>query len=1473
MVEKRGQDFVYHKLERDVPGSVLMAHPPLNSDFKLLPKATQQLRAIANAAHKRRVLEVVDEDVALDTQVSCRPGKATHKAGSRRAKRHNVIFPWCLKQEAFNAIVRDTGQATVEAWLPRHASKGHLERRLRHFADLQKHQFDANDHIFSCGPHHRMEQFLRLVKRAQERCPGLQVTCVVPYRPNAKWWKLLPGRCVRVFSPHSQIFQNGTGVIGHKDAVYVFSSKLVDTNATTTGQAHAPEFPDTEASISALHEVPTVNDASLPDLSRVLITFTANIQGKHIKALIDCGASEDFIDRALVTQLGIHTHRQDKQYVRLANGSRQDSGVVTPAIEFTLAELRESRVFRVTPLSSYGIILGKPWLTARNPVVDWRTNSLTISTGEHSTPITLVGRTKAVKAGAATLRLMTPAEEKTAFAHHMDWFYGSVQLDSVGSPVQESELSMAEVSVDSDAPMAVPAKESQKERDVKFEKALQDLVTPALDVREHRHMQLLLREFSDVLSGMPSGFMPPHRSFDHDIPLEPNSTPVFHATYRMSPLELDELKKQLADLLERGFITPSTSPFGSPILFVRKKDGSLRFCVDYRSLNKATVKNRYPLPRIEELFDRLQGASCFSKLDLESGYWQLRIKEDDEYKTAFRTRYGHYQFRVMPFGLTNAPASFQACMNDIFRKYLDEFIVVYLDDLLVYSKNPADHLKHLRIVLQVLRKHKFYGKLSKCTFGQSSVEFLGHIVSRDGVSMDPAKISSVVDWPQPETVTDVRSFLGLTGYYRRFVKGFSAIASPLTDLTKDGANVKAGWDDRCEEAFNALKIAITTGPTLALPDLSLPFVVYTDASTVAMGSVLLQDQGKGLQPVAYWSKKFTATERRYPVYELELYALVEALKQWRCYIEGTESTVYTDHQSLERLMAQPKLNGRQARWMELISMNQHRIRWKEGASNLADPFTRRPDYVKEAPEPAPGPVMDLCALEAAMPTAPDLTDRLVAAYAQDPDYKAGTKVVKVLKKKGNLWYYRHRLAVPKDLDLRKELLREAHDSPYSGHQGWHRTLDVLSRQFWWPRMTMDVKRYCRSCHLCQVNKPSNTLPAGLLQPLPIPTRRWQSVSLDLIPGLPKTASGYDCIAVFVDRLTKRVHLVATRTTVTAAGMAKLFLDNVFKHHGLPESLVSDRDPRFTSDFWRTLFKLLGTSLDMSTAFHPQSDGQTERINRQVEQVLRHYVNERHTNWNEYLSVVEFVINNSVSETTGYTPFALDGGIEPRTPLSMYAPAPEETLSPLAEGFQTQWREALEVAQVAMRLAQDRYAAYADLRRVDMQLKVGDSVYLSTTNLKLSNHPSSKFRPRFIGPFSVKRVVSPVAYELDLPRHFKIHPVFHISLLKLAVRDPLHDAPTPVVQPEVRIEEQVEEPPVVAEILEKRTRPNGIEEFRVRWEGYGPEYNTWELRSDLLSYADKLRAFEDDWLRTHPAVPGRPIRPRREPRPYWIVGAQ
>jgi hypothetical protein len=442
-------------------------------------------------------------------------------------------------------------------------------------------------------------------------------------------------------------------------------------------------------------------------------------------------------------------------------------------------------------------------------------------------------------------------------------------------------------------------------------------------------------EFPDVFPEDLSG-LPPQRDVEFVIELKPGTAPISRRSYRMPPNELVELKTQLQGLLEKGFIRPSSSPWGCPAIFVKKKDQTLRMCVDYRPLNEVTIKKKYPLLKIDILFDQLTGARVFSKIDLRSGYHQIRIRPEDIPKTAFTTRYGLFGYLVMSFGLTNAPAHFTYLMNSVFMSELDKFVVVFIDDILIYSKNEEEHAQHLWIVLTRLREHQLYAKFSKCAFWLEEIQFLGHVLSAKGIAVDPSKVKDILEWKPPTTIHQVRSFLGLAGYYRRFIPDFSKLVKPITSLLKN--DTKFNWSSRCNEAFEHLKVLLTTAPVLAQPDIEKPFDVYSDASGSGLGCVLMQEG----RVIAYASRQLCRHEEHYPTHDLELATVVHALKIWHHYLLGNVCHIYTDHKSLKYIFTQSELNMRQRRWLELIKDYDLEIHYHSSKANVvADALSRK----------------------------------------------------------------------------------------------------------------------------------------------------------------------------------------------------------------------------------------------------------------------------------------------------------------------------------------------------------------------------------------------------------------------------------------------------------------------------------------------------------------------------------------------------
>jgi hypothetical protein len=1029
-----------------------------------------------------------------------------------------------------------------------------------------------------------------------------------------------------------------------------------------------------------------------------------------------------------------------------------------------------------------------------------------------------------------------------------------------------------------------------------------------VDGQYREQLRDILMEFKDVFpEKLPAG-TPPKREVELSIREQEGAAPPTRPPYRLSPAEQAELEEQIQDLLAQGFIRPSVSPYGAPILFVPKKDGRWRMCVDYRALNKQTIKDKFPLPRIDELLERLGQAKVFSALDLASGYHQIRVEQNSIERTAFRTTRGHYEFLVMPFGLTNAPSVFQRLMNRIFAEELGIFVLVYLDDILIFSKSIEEHWQHLRVALARLREAKLYGRIHKCSFLRDQVEYLGFDISREGIKPSDSKIEAILNWPTPENPRDVLSFLGLCSFYRRFVRGFSNITAPLTELTKE----KKQWqwrEDQEELAFQQMKIAMTTAPVLLFPDFHRQFVLTTDASLVAVGGILQQDQGQGLQPLAYASKKLNNAEVRYSAYERELLGIVWAIGQWRHFVEGRKFVVQTDHSSLRYLPNQAAVHRRIWKWVGILQGYDIDIQHIPGRKNPADALTRRhaqtdkkiSDAVKDedsrlvrflqVPENASdediqksldqifsrsrtqdpvlstilktsgiesAPVDPVCAIGSSTVTISsqfqeemlkmletetpysDIIQKIDEAPLTNQVVQEGTAKYRIrghslcihqdgFEETGSYW----RIIVPDDKEVKAKLLTELHAVPYSGHPGYNRTLELARRHWFWKGMAGDIRDFVIECPVCQVEKGESQRSRGELQNLKIPEQRWTEISMDFITKMPTTTGGNDSILVVIDRATKMCHLVACSESISAAETAWAYWANVGKLHGIPKALHTDRDPRFTSRFWKTLWQITGTSLRFSTAYHPQTQGQVERLNAVIEQVLRCTVHQmgEPRDWDNMLATIEFCLNSQVNRSTGYTPFYLCYGHHPVSPMMFLSDTDRvcvENVSRFTRRLDTIYHR----ARSHLQAANEKYKARYDRLHRPAQYHAGTWVLLSTRHLRLQGTPG-KLQRRFVGPFRVASRIGTQAYRLELPDTWKIHDVFHISLLKPwredTWREEIDEQPVPVLEQDEDVEFEIER------VLRWRYYKSGNlrkKEYLVVWKGYPLDDSTWLPGEDI-----------------------------------------
>jgi hypothetical protein len=689
-------------------------------------------------------------------------------------------------------------------------------------------------------------------------------------------------------------------------------------------------------------------------------------------------------------------------------------------------------------------------------------------------------------------------------------------------------------------------------------------------------------------------------------------------------------------------------------------------CVDYRPLNEVTIKNKYPLPRIDILFDQLTAARVFSKIDLRSGYHQIRIRPKDIPKTAFTTRYGLFEYLVMSFGLTNAPAHFTYLMNSVFMPKLEKFVVVFIDDILIYSKNEEEHVQHLRIILTRLREHQLYAKFSKCAFWLEENQFLGHVLSGKGIAVDPSKVKDILEWKPPTTVHQVRSFLGLASYYRQFIQDFSKLVKPITSLLKN--YTKFNWSSRCNEALERLKVLLTTAPVLAQPDIEKPFDVYCDASGSGLGCVLMQEG----RVIAYASRQLRRHEEHYPTHDIELAVVVHALKIWRHYLLGNIGHIYKEHKSLKYIFTQSELNMRQRRWLELIKDYELEIHYHPGKANMvADALSRKAfchcltvktfniTLCQEMEKLNLGIIqhgtLNHLKLESI------LLQKIIDTQRSDKGMKHIHEKIKARKAncfrkddQGIVWF-NNRIVVPKNDEVRQQILDEAHLSRYSIHPGSIKMYHDLRQHYWWTKMKIEIARYVAKCDTCRRVKAIHMKIVGPLQSLPIPTWKWVDIRMDFIVELPRTAKGFDSLWVIIDRLTKIAHFLSVKTYYPVITYAQIYIARILSLHGVPKTILSDNGPQFVSKFWEELHKSLGTKLLHSSAYHPQTSGQNERVNQILEVMLRACVLEYPQKWDECLPLAEFSYNNSYQESIKMAPFEALYGRRCRTPLNWTEP--------------------------------------------------------------------------------------------------------------------------------------------------------------------------------------------------------------------------
>ncbi|GJZ73894.1 putative reverse transcriptase domain-containing protein [Tanacetum coccineum] len=785
-------------------------------------------------------------------------------------------------------------------------------------------------------------------------------------------------------------------------------------------------------------------------------------------------------------------------------------------------------------------------------------------------------------------------------------------------------------------------------------------------------VQDFLEVFPENLPGLPL-----IRQVKFQIDLVPGAAPIARAPYRLALLELQELSTQLQELSDKGFIRPRSS--------------------------------------------------VYSKIELRSGYHQLRVHDEDVPKTAFRTLYGHYKFQVMPFGLTNAPALFINLINQVCKPYLDKFVIVFIDDILIYSKSEEEHAEHLKLILELLKKEELHAMCLKCDFWLSKVQFLGHVIDSEGIHVDPAKIESIKDWTSPKTPIEI-----------------SSISS-----------------EKPEAAFQILKQKLCSAPILSLPEGSKNFVVYCDASCKGLGAVLMQKE----KVIAYASRQLKIHEKNYTTHDLELGAVVFALKMWRHYLYGTKCVVFTDQKSLQYILDQKELNMRQRRWLELLSDYDCKIRYHPGKANILNA------QVEARKEKNYG-MEDLCGMIKNLESHGDRT----------------------LCLNGRSW-------IPCRGNLRELIMNESHKSKYSIHPGSDKMYQDLKKLYWWLNMKAKIATYISKCLTCAKVKTEYQKPSDLLVQPVIPVWKWENITMDFVTKLPKTSTGQDTIWVIVDRLTKSAHFLPMKETDSMEKLTRHYLKEVVSRHGVPVSIISDRDSKFTSHLWKSLNKALGTQLDMSTTYHPETDGQSERTIQTLEDMLRACVIDFGKGWDRHLPLVEFSYNNSYHTSIKAAPFEALYGRKCRSPICWAEVGDAQLTGPEIVHETTE-----KIIQIKKRIqaARDRQKSYANKRRKPLEFEVGDKVMLKVSPWKGVIHfgKRGKLNPRYIGPFKILARVGTLAYRLEFPEQLsRVYSTFHVSNLKKC----LVDEPLTIPLEEIQIDDKlnfIEEP---VEIMDREVK--------------------------------------------------------------------
>ena len=1226
------------------------------------------------------------------------------------------------------------------------------------------------------------------------------------------------------------------------------------------------------------------------------------------KALVDSGATGNLINWKFAARHQMKPHKLEKP-IPLHNADDSQSEVKSYVI--VTMELqdkqgithREKIEMYAANIGQQDIILGTDWLIKHNPEINWETYEIKFSRCPEECrpdqPLKLKtkpthqgkgNRTRKLKINREELPSKLWAEEEDSEGQLGKWTYQGLKAARVFFPEIESLYARISGLKQDESPrysnmsqkLAQEAAKNQKKKDLK------ELVP------ERYH------EFLDIFDTKKADRFPQSRPWDHPVDLKPGFEPKDCKIYPIAPKEQNTLDDWIKDNLAKGYIRASSSPQASPFFFVGKKDGDLRPCQDYKYLNSWTIKNAYPIPLISEIIDKLKTAKIFTKCDIRKGYNNVRIKDGDQWKAAFKTNKGLFEPMVMFFGLCNSPATFQSMMNGLFRNLIDEgVVIVYLDDILIFTETLEEHRIIVKKVLQILKDNDLYLKPEKCEFERHRIEYLGLIITHGHTEMDPVKVAGIMDWPRPKKVKEVQAFLGFCNFYRRFIRDFSHIAKPLFELTKK--DHQWNWSNECEVTFLELKKQFTSAPMLTMPDTRKPMRLECDASDFATGAVLTQKEDDDkFHPVAYLSKSLTEPERNYDIYDKELLAIIKALDAWRHYLEGAENTIeiFTDHKNLEYFKKAQKLSRRQARWAQFLSRFDFTLIHKPGKTNKVDGLSRRIDHKEgvendnldrillpdslfsrristvtdlfkadiigrgsteenKAPHTKSIREMTVRTIQTTVEIQGDLELKDKIKKSQVLDFSVA-QALEIIKENGprsmskglqewnledGLILFRGKVYIPRDEELRREIVKLHHDPPTRGHPGRYQTQELMSRNYWWPGMGQFIKEYVEGCAICQETKINTHPTKEPIHPTEIPTRPFQIITSDLIVGLPES-DGYTALVMITDRHTKKITVEPCKDEIDADQLAEILVRRIFSQYGLAEKLISDRGPQYSSKVMRAVLSTLGIRSALSTAYHPQTDGASERANQSIEQYLRAYANRIQNNWAKLIPMAELAYNSHEHSATKKAPFELLLGYLPTWPSEINPDPKIPTAEQRLLNMQLARKEAtaaLEIAEESMRTQQDKYGT----KGPDFQ--EGNQVWLEGKNLK-TQYPSAKLAPKRYGPFKVTKEIGLGSYHLELPKHMKIHPVFHASLLtpykETEAHGPNFRRPPPDII-EHKEEFEVQEICGVRQFGKQKRW-----QYLIKWKGYPDSENTWEPLGNLTRSHDLI----NEWHEANPKKP-------------------